>query len=115
MYDGNDQKDNLRMGSRISGAGFGNRWKFGRLTEGTIQGRQKKLTGKFLLSRLNKKKNSYRLGKVSARLCWLEGRCSADSLKETMQTKQKGKIQNNMHTSTLNGKVNYKKQQIIKP
>ena len=44
------------MGSRISGAGFGNRWKFGRLTEGTIQGRKKKLTGKFLLSRLNKKK-----------------------------------------------------------
>ena len=43
------------MGSRISGAGFGNRWKLGRLTEGTIQGRKKKLTGKFLLSRLNKK------------------------------------------------------------
>ena len=36
------------MGSRM-------RWKSGRLTEGTIQGRKKKLTGKFLLSRLNKK------------------------------------------------------------
>ena len=34
---------------------FGNTWKFGRLTEGTIQGRKKKITGKFLLSRLNKK------------------------------------------------------------
>ena len=58
-------------------------------------------------------KKTYELGKVSAGLCWLEARCSADSLQGTMQTKQKGKIQYKRHTSALNGKLNYKKQQLI--
>ena len=40
MHDGNDTKDNLRMGSRISGAGLIKMWMFVRITAGTIQQKQ---------------------------------------------------------------------------
>ena len=57
MHDGNDQKDNLRMGSRM-------RWKSGRLTEGTIQGRKKKINRQvstFKIEQKNKNNNTYEL------------------------------------------------------